>query len=63
MHPGQKPLSEFHVNQIPRLAELGLDVEVGLSTSTLEEREDGTVLRELKIDLTTPQQFDLHRDV
>jgi len=60
----QKPrYLEFHVNQIPRLAELGLDVEVGLSTSTLEEREDGTVLRELKIDLTTPQQFDLHRDV
>lgn len=54
---------EFHVDQIPRLAEQGLDIEIGISTSTLEEREDGTVLRELKVDLTTPSQFDLSADV
>lgn len=52
---------EFHVSQIPTLHEL--DVEIGLSTSTYEMREDGEVLRELKIDLTTPQTFDLAHDV
>lgn len=54
---------EFHVSQIPKLAELDVEVEIGISTSTLEERDGDTVLRELKIDLTTPQEFDLSLDV
>lgn len=52
---------EFHVSRIADLREL--DVEIGLSTSTCEQREDGPVLRELKIDLVTPQLFDMSRDV
>lgn len=54
---------EFHVEDILTLAKLGVDVEVGLSTSTMEERDGETVLRELKIDLTTPSEFDPLRDV
>ncbi|MDX1687184.1 MAG: radical SAM protein, partial [Candidatus Promineifilaceae bacterium] len=52
---------EFHVSQIGALRDL--DVEIGLSTSTFETREDGAYLRELKVDLTTPQTFDLDHDV
>lgn len=48
---------EFPVNQIRALKKL--DVEVGISTSTLEQRADGMVERELKIDLTTPRMFKL----
>ncbi|MFW5942152.1 MAG: radical SAM protein [bacterium] len=52
---------EFHVSQIETLQDL--DVEIGLSTSTLEQRQDGEYVRELKVDLTTPQTFDMARDV
>lgn len=52
---------EFHVSQIETLQDL--DVEIGLSTSTLEQRQDGEYVRELKVDLTTPQTFDMGRDV
>ncbi len=52
---------EFHVSQIPTLKEL--DLEIGISTSVMEARPDGNVLRELKIDVTTPQTFDLANDV
>jgi hypothetical protein len=52
---------EFHVSQIPALA--GLDVEIGLSTATLEIRQGQQFVRELKIDLTTPEAFDLEMDV
>jgi pyruvate formate-lyase activating enzyme-like uncharacterized protein len=51
----------FHVSQIEALSDL--DVEIGLSTSTFERRADGEYLRELKVDLTTPQTFELARDV
>jgi len=46
---------EFSVSHIRALKKL--DVEIGISTSTLEQREDGVYLRELKIDLTTPAWF------
>ncbi|HML20545.1 MAG TPA: radical SAM protein, partial [Aggregatilinea sp.] len=46
---------EFTVNAIRALKKL--DIEVGISTSTFEERPDGMVIRELKVDLTTPRQF------
>lgn len=52
---------EFHVSQIGALRDL--EIEIGLSTSTFEPREDGDYLRELKVDLTTPQSFDLTHDV
>ena len=48
---------EFHVSQIRALKKL--DVEIGISTSTLEQRADGLVQRELKVDLTTPRLFKL----
>ncbi len=53
----QRGYLEFHVNQISALKKL--DVEIGISTSTLEQRAGGLVERELKVDLTTPQTFKL----
>ena len=52
---------EFHVNQIETLH--ALDIEVGLSTSLMEDRPDGEYLRELRVDMTTPQTFELAADV
>ena len=52
---------EFNVNQIPALR--GLDVEVGISWNVLEEREAGAVVREVRIDLTSPSTFDLATDI
>jgi pyruvate formate-lyase activating enzyme-like uncharacterized protein len=52
---------EFHVDQIQNLT--GLDIEIGISTSTLEMRENDLVVRELKIDLTCPQLFDAACDI
>ena len=52
---------EFHVSQIESLRDL--DVEIGISTSTIETRGEDQVLRELKLDLTTAQSFDLARDI
>lgn len=54
---------EFHVNQIASLQELEGDLEIGLSTSTLETRGQEQVLRELKLDLTTPEMFDPAHDI
>ena len=48
---------EFHVDQIQNLTDL--DIEIGISTSTLEMRENELVVRELKVDLTRPQLFDI----
>jgi pyruvate formate-lyase activating enzyme-like uncharacterized protein len=48
---------EFHVKKIKLLKEL--DVEVGISTAIHETREGEDVLRELKLDVTTPKQFKL----
>ncbi len=52
---------EFHPSHIPLLAEL--DIEVGISSSVFERREQGEVMRELAIDLTTPNTFDFATDV
>ncbi len=52
---------DFHVSQIPVLS--GLNVEIGISTSTMETRSDGDYLREMKVDLTYPDRFDLVVDV
>lgn len=48
---------EFHVNKIKWLKEL--DIEVGISTSVHEVRDGESVLRELKLDVTTPRAFKL----
>jgi pyruvate formate-lyase activating enzyme-like uncharacterized protein len=52
---------EFHVSQISALKKL--DIEVGVCTSVVEMRGDEPVLRELKVDITTPQSFRLSKDV
>ncbi len=52
---------EFHVNQISRLKKM--DIDVGVSSQVIETRENEQVLRELKVDVTTPQTFRLSTDV
>jgi pyruvate formate-lyase activating enzyme-like uncharacterized protein len=52
---------EFHVDHIPALK--GLPIEIGLASSVLETREDSDVVRELKVDLTYPHAFDRATDV
>lgn len=39
------------------------DIEVGLSKVVMEEREDGTYLRELQVDLINPADFDMNLDM
>ena len=48
---------EFHVKDIKNLK--NMELEVGLSSSIMETREDGKYLRELKIDLVFPETFDM----
>ncbi len=52
---------EFHVSQIRSLRKLG--VQVGLCTSLVEKRGTDTYMRELKIDLVTPDSFSLSKDI
>jgi uncharacterized protein len=52
---------EFHVSQIASLKKM--EIEVGISTSVIETRENEPVLRELKVDVTTPQTFRLSKDI
>lgn len=48
---------EFHVREIKNLK--GLNVEIAISSQIIEAREDGQYLRELKVELTYPESFDL----
>ena len=52
---------EFPVSAIPTLHDL--PVEVGISSAVIEYRDGERCIRELKVDVTTPQQFDLAADV
>jgi pyruvate formate-lyase activating enzyme-like uncharacterized protein len=52
---------EFHIDQISRLK--NMDIEVGISTNVIELRGGQPVLRELKVDVTTPQSFRLSKDI
>jgi pyruvate formate-lyase activating enzyme-like uncharacterized protein len=52
---------EFNVKDIQALK--NLKVEIGIASSIIEKRGQGSVIRELKVDLTTPQQFELSIDV
>lgn len=47
----------FPVNKVKLLK--GVVAEVGISSSVLEERDGGWVLRELKLDVTAPESFKL----
>lgn len=51
---------EFHIKEISRLKKL--DMEIGLASYVVEARGDEQVLRELKLDVTTPQSFRLSTD-
>jgi uncharacterized protein len=46
---------EFHVNKIRLLKDL--PIELGISSQVVEQRDGETVVRELKLDVTTPQSF------
>lgn len=52
---------EFPVTQIKLLK--NLDIEIGISSNVMEEREDGKYLRELKLDLVYPKEFNLKEDI
>jgi uncharacterized protein len=52
---------EFHVNKIGSLRKV--EVDVGISSHVVETRGDEQVLRELKVDATTPQTFRLSKDI
>ncbi|MGB9521160.1 MAG: radical SAM protein [Anaerolineales bacterium] len=52
---------EFHVSKVRMLSRF--DIEVGISTNIFERREGEVYLRELKVDVTTPQDFRLSVDV
>jgi uncharacterized protein len=57
----QQSSLEFHVNQISKLKKL--DIEIGVSSQVIETRENEPFLRELKVDVTTPQIFRLSTDI
>jgi len=52
---------EFHVGQVPSLRKM--DIEVGISSIVGEMRESERVLRELKLDVTTPKTLRLSKDI
>ncbi|MBE0410870.1 MAG: radical SAM protein, partial [Anaerolineales bacterium] len=52
---------EFHVGRIKLLYDT--NTEIGISSSVIEDRDGEKVIRELKVDLTTPADFDLSSDV
>ena len=53
----------FHIKNIRSLKKLNPDMEIGISTSIYEDREEELVLRELKVDLTTPNTFQISKDI
>ena len=56
-----KDYLEFHVSKVRSLRKF--DIEVGISSNVIENRSDDTVIRELKVDITTPKTFSLTKDV
>jgi hypothetical protein len=52
---------EFHVNQISTLKKL--NIVVGISSQVIETRNHEQVMRELKVEFTTPQTFRLSTDI
>jgi len=52
---------EFHVSKIRSLKKL--NVQVGLCTSVLENRDGEEYMRELKVELTTPDSFQISKDI
>jgi uncharacterized protein len=52
---------EFHVSKIRSLGKL--DVEVGISSNVIEDRNGDLVIRELKVDVAQPNTFQLSKDI
>lgn len=52
---------EFHVERIKDLKKL--DIEIGISYNVLEKRGKESYLRELKLDLTSPKDFEQKSDI
>jgi hypothetical protein len=52
---------EFPVKYVKRLRKM--DIEVGIATSVIETRDGDSYLRELKLDLTTPDTFSVSQDI
>jgi pyruvate formate-lyase activating enzyme-like uncharacterized protein len=52
---------EFHIGQIKSLKKL--NVEIGISTNVLEDRNGERFVRELKVESTTPQTFRQTTDI
>ncbi len=52
---------EFHVGKVRSLRKL--DIEIGISSNVIENRNGDMVVRELKVDVTTPKTFQLTKDV
>ncbi|MBP5313343.1 MAG: radical SAM protein, partial [Eggerthellaceae bacterium] len=53
----EKEYLEFPVRNIPLLKTQAPDMEIGITYCTVERREEGDVLRELRVDVTTPKTF------
>src|SRR3972149_2559520 len=54
---------EFNIKHIRLLNKLDENIEIGFCTSVFEELEGDLVLRELKVDMTTPKKFQISKDV
>lgn len=57
----QRDYLEFHVNKIGSLRKM--DIDIGIASSVIEMRDNEPVVRELKVDITTPQTFRLSKDI
>jgi pyruvate formate-lyase activating enzyme-like uncharacterized protein len=52
---------EFHVKKISSLKKM--NIEIGITNNVIETRDNQQVLRELKVNVTTPQTFRLSKDI
>jgi pyruvate formate-lyase activating enzyme-like uncharacterized protein len=58
-----EPSLAFPLAYVERLKEACPAMEIGVGYNIVEQSEDGPALRELRIDYTTPQAFDLLTDI
>jgi uncharacterized protein len=52
---------EFHISHVRSLRKF--DIEIGISSNVIENRNNEMVIRELKMDITTPKTFQMTKDV
>lgn len=51
----------FHPSKISKLRDL--DIEIGLSYNVIDQDDNGKYLRELKLSIVHPKQFDFYKDI